>query len=496
MKRLILTILLSATIATIKAQSPVTVSLGGGISTTPASLKTEAFLGDGYQIQTQVFIPLLRKGWDGSVKGSGKFALGILAGGDYATAKTLTTDVDDLKSTYRLYNDALNVTSTQHGAAQSYSGFAGLQADITFGVITFSPSLSGGYFSLSQKGFTQSSEVTSNGTTENITLRALSPTQQSGFITKPQLKIGYALSQQFSIYAAGAINMGPVLTTEQSYLKPAGGFNEKSTYESVQLTTGKMVTKTSETRYQTANVNIGISWSFGSSKRLRGKVTKPGDNGMIMQEEQPAGKSISEKGVSSTKSRRNENSIAVVDNPEGQPAGKSIREKGVSSTKSRRNENTVVVPDNPEDQPAGKSISTKGVSSTKDKNKAAITDGNPIGGIIVKGGKNPGGNMLTVVTNDKGELVLNHLEAGNYVFTITAPAQPAGKSISEKGLSSTKGRRTSTAAFTAGSPIGGIVVKGGKNPGGNLLVITTNSNGTFSFTASEAGDYLFTVLQP
>lgn len=465
MKRLILTVLLSATISTTKAQSPVTVSLGGGISTTPASLKTEAFLGDGYQIQTQVFIPLLRKGWDGSVKGSGKFALGILAGGEYATAKTLTTDVDDLKSTYRLYNDALNVTSTQHGAAQSYSGFAGLQADITFGVITFSPSLSGGYFSLSQKGFTQSGEVTSNGTTEDITLRALSPTQQRGFITKPQLKISYALSQQLSIYASGGVNVGPILTTGQRYLKPAGGFNEKSTYESVQLTTGKMVTKTSETRYQTANVNIGISWSFGSSKRLRGKVTKPGDNGMIMQEGEPAGRSISEKGVSSTKSRRNENSVAVPDNPEGVPAGKSISTKGVTSTKDK----------------------------DKYKNKVAITEGNPIGGIIVKGGKNPGGSSLMAVTNDKGELVLNDLEAGNYMFTITAPAQPAGKSISEKGVSSTKSRRT---AFVAGSPIGGIVVKGGKNPGGSLLVITTNSNGTFSFTASEAGNYLFTVLQP
>jgi hypothetical protein len=413
--------------------------VGGGISSTPASLKTEALLGDGYQIQTQVFIPLLRKGWDGSVKGSGKFALGILAGGEYTTAKTLTTDVNDLKSTYRLYNDALNITNTQHGAAQSYSGFAGIQADIAFGAVTFSPSLSGGYISLSQKGFTQSSGIASNGSTENITLRASAPSQQSGFIARPQLKISYALSYRVSLYAAGAINMGPVLTTEQSYLKPAGGFNEKSTYESVQLTTGKMVTKTSETRYQTTNVNIGISWSFGSSKRLRGKVTKPGDNGMI-------NKQVVDGGTQ-----------------EGEPAGKSISSKGVTSTKD------------------------------KDKNRTAITEGNPIGGIIVKGGKNPGGSSLTVITNDKGELVLNDLEAGNYVFTITAPAQPAGRSISEKGVSSTKSRRT---AFVAGSPIGGIVVKGGKNPGGNMLVITTNNNGTFSFTASEAGNYLFTVLQP
>ncbi len=33
--------------------------------------------------------------------------------------------------------------------------------------------------------------------------------------------------------------------------------------------------------------------------------------------------------------------------------------------------------------------------------------GNPIGGIIVKGGKNPGGSMMTITTNGNGELNLN-----------------------------------------------------------------------------------------
>jgi hypothetical protein len=462
MKKNILTVLFLSAITTATAQSPVTVAVGGGISTTPSSLKANAFLGDGYHIQTQIFVPFLRKGWDGAVKGSGKFALGVIAGGEYATAKNLAPDENDLKSSYRLYNDALNITTHQQGAAQSYSGFAGLQADVTVGDITFSPSWSGGYFSLSQKGFTQNSMVASNGTTENVVLRNLPSSNSSGFITIPQLKISYALDPHFSVYAAGAINLGPTLTTTQSYLKPAGGFNEKSTYESVQLTTGKMVEKTSESRYQSANVNIGVSWCFGSSRRLKGKVTKPGDNGRKNTPEEPAGKSISSKGVTSTKSSRNEN--LAVENPGGEPAGKSISEKGLSSTKSGRNESNMVA-------------------------------GNPIGGIIVKGGKNPGGSLLTVITNDKGQLVLNNLEAGDYVFTITAPEQPAGKSISSKGVSSTKSGRNES-NMVAGSPIGGIVVKGGKNPGGNMLLINTDNKGTFSFTASEAGNYLFTVFRP
>ncbi|MDP2088023.1 MAG: hypothetical protein Q8J84_01325 [Flavobacteriaceae bacterium] len=44
--------------------------------------------------------------------------------------------------------------------------------------------------------------------------------------------------------------------------------------------------------------------------------------------------------------------------------------------------------------------------------------GNPIGGLNIKGGKNPGGNILNKVTNDKGEFEFLNLESGNYKFII------------------------------------------------------------------------------
>lgn len=46
-----------------------------------------------------------------------------------------------------------------------------------------------------------------------------------------------------------------------------------------------------------------------------------------------------------------------------------------------------------------------------------------------------------------------------------------------------------------GSPIGGLSIKGGKNPGGNLLTRQTNESGEFEFTDLEPGDYTFTVEQ-
>ena len=49
----------------------------------------------------------------------------------------------------------------------------------------------------------------------------------------------------------------------------------------------------------------------------------------------------------------------------------------------------------------------------------------------------------------------------------------------------------SIAAVAApGNPIGGIIVKGGKNPGGQMLVLaTTDSKGRFDIAFSEEGEY-------
>ena len=49
----------------------------------------------------------------------------------------------------------------------------------------------------------------------------------------------------------------------------------------------------------------------------------------------------------------------------------------------------------------------------------------------------------------------------------------------------------SIAAVAApGTPIGGIVVKGGRNPGGQMLVLaTTDSKGRFDIAFSEEGEY-------
>ncbi len=117
------------------------------------------------------------------------------------------------------------------------------------------------------------------------------------------------------------------------------------------------------------------------------------------------------------------------------------------------------------------------------------TLGQPIGGIIVKGGRNPGGQMFTVVTNDKGQAEINNLEAGNYTLTLTSGPLRVASSV-PSGLPS---GLPSGVAKAPGEPIGGIIVKGGRNPGGQMFTVTTDKNGQAEIVIREAGNYIIKV---
>lgn len=139
----------------------------------------------------------------------------------------------------------------------------------------------------------------------------------------------------------------------------------------------------------------------------------------------------------------------------------------------------------------------------------AARPGTPIGGIIVKGGKNSEGAQMVVTADSSGQFELTIKEAGNYRFIITAP-ESQKKGHSEKGIKRSENPLYTSSgqaadnplaksdAFVAspGNPIGGIIVKGGKNPGGSMIVITTNKDGELILNGLEAGTYRFVVTAP
>ncbi|WP_293743251.1 hypothetical protein [uncultured Pedobacter sp.] len=100
--------------------------------------------------------------------------------------------------------------------------------------------------------------------------------------------------------------------------------------------------------------------------------------------------------------------------------------------------------------------------------------GQPIGGIVVKAVNIPAGEATNLVTNQNGEIEFNNAIAGNYKFIIMVPSNNPRSRV-------------------AGSPIGGIIVKGGKNPGGNLITLITNENGEIELNNMPPGTYKFTA---
>ncbi len=105
----------------------------------------------------------------------------------------------------------------------------------------------------------------------------------------------------------------------------------------------------------------------------------------------------------------------------------------------------------------------------------SFTAGQPISGIVFKASKNPEGDITTLVTNQNGEIEFNNISAGNYKFIILVPSANLKSRV-------------------AGSPIGGVVVKVGKNPGGNLITLMTNENGEIELNNLSAGTYKFMAM--
>lgn len=447
MKKILFSLLLSAGV-TAFAQKPIVISAGSGISNTSSVVKNSGYLGNGYDIQADVFVPFYQKGWDGSVKGSG-LALGINVLADYTSVKNLSPNNAVIAGQYQVYGGSTAVASQLDSKTSgSFSGMIGVQGIISFGKFNLSPSLHAGYLHLKQQGYVQNGSAEINGQVYETALAKSETQNTSGFVFMPQAKVGYSITPRFALFVSPSVVIGPEVKHATRYLTPQGGFNDKRTYELKQLANGTWENSTITTgRYGLTRLNFGVSWSVGSKLKS------------------PATKMTSRLSMTPTTTR--------------QTQGKNFGEKvsqGMQPAAAQTN------------NPLYEDKGSKGENPLFESSGLA-RPGNPIGGIIVKGGKNPGGQMLTTTTNESGEFSFDVSEPGDYTFRISNPVK------SEKGINEAGIKRTAAAA-RPGNPIGGIIVKGGKNPGGQMLTTTTNENGEFSFVVTEQGSYAFKLTNP
>jgi hypothetical protein len=395
-------------------------------------------MGSGFNLEAEAFVPFYSEG---------VFLLGGVLNGNYTGIRNLSPDNATIASKYQVYGGSVSVNNEANGTTSgSFSGLLGVQAVLKAGNFSIAPSVNAGYLRFNQQGYTQTgSAVMNNGQNGEMVLVKTEKQSNEGLVLKPQLKVGYALTSNFTLFIASAYTAGPALQHTSEHLVPQGGFNDKNTYETSQLAKGTWESQITESRYRFANFNAGIMLGLGKRKATKGT------------------------GAASS----------------SYAAGRL----SMTPTSNRQTPNTSF----------GHKISA---------NTAAMDrPGSPIGGIVVKGGKNPGGNAISLITDQNGKVNFTATEAGNYTLRITSPETQGSDDDSwaqrhrkGKGRTYTAGRKnekpnTDTAA-RPGNPIGGIIVKGGKNPGGNMFNLISNDNGEVTLTVNEPGAYQLQFTAP
>ncbi len=577
----------------------ISVYISGGNVLASGKVKDKALIKNGWNIEAGGYFPLFGsriKSHSNST--NNRFSLGIEAGVNYSS-QNAGGGSSAYNKAFPYQGGTLSPTfgnGTPH--ANSFQIFAGLKAEWIFGKVNLSPSLLFSYFSLNRKGYTLSGTVVNPDEpteSQDITFMAAHDYTASGVVIKPGIELGYHLSPRISLFAKGALAYGPSIKNNISLWKPQSDDRENS-YNYGQFIKGTEISKTTASKWQSASVNIGLRFTIGkqSSRLSMTPATTRQTQGKTFGEKLAQGMAVN-KGKNplyeeSTASGQNPmyesnkiNGNNPIANNDGIPARQeargfnSTRNNGdtvdssnlqarsnaqdFNTTRSNRERGQFLNMDNGNNNSVENDTSKTSISTAQDFNTTRsnrdnrlnthinsdtnndrsssdarklrtpptesynpweIDDsangtvmnplyeekgtsgtnpmydptlrakpGNPIGGIVIKGGKNPGGQMITMITDNNGEVILNSLEKGNYLFKLSQPERPAKKGINDAGV-----KFNDESAQRPVDPISAIIVEGGKNPGGSFIILTINSSGQIGFEVLEAGNYKLILTNP
>lgn len=463
-------------------------SLSSGLSSATASNKSH-LIGNGFNIEGSAFVPFYRKGWDGSVKGS-KFMLGINVSGNYANLKNLSPDNSNIQNQYNVFAGSLAVASQSDSKISgSFSGLVGLQGRFSFWKFDVAPSLNMGYLSFKKEGYVQTGNTSVNGQNRQIDLVKVDAQSTSGLIFKPQIKVGYSVAPNISLFISPAMLMGHELTHNVQQRVPQGGFNDRQTYDVGQLEKGTLESKTSTSKYNLSELNFGLSVGLGKRKSKTN--------------EKPSGTTSSYAKTVSAGSI-----TPVANNVTDFNTTRNNRERGQLRKDTLFQEWDHVIADNINtinkvDTTIGGGANQRlSMNVTTPKQTQGKTFGESVA-VGIQTNTNP-------LYEDKGKQVNNPLyekktvsadgttpnqeqRGSQFGGRLGGPLPLSKQSESErKRVEVLKSNKTEAAA-KPGSLIKGIIVKGGKNPGGNMRLIS-NDNGEVLLNGLEVGSYSFTIV--
>ena len=523
-------------------------SFNGGTTLPGSNLENSDILGNGWNVNGNLYVPF----WYRKTAGLFHTSIGMNVGFSYFQLKNLSQE--GVTSGYNtLGQAALPLLERENDAATraGYLGEGGLQANLSFGKITFSPILNIGYLAV-QGSESKISQETTLGD-QNYTFDLFSQKKEAlkSVVLIPKLRISY-FPGRIGLFAEANYTSGGEIKNTTSTFKPNGNPVRENYYDLKQMLAGQNETTETIHKFSTIGLNAGITIPLG------GEPAKANIN---------TSRSNIKNQISANTNDSALDSIAKAQRVEVQD--------DFNTTRSNRQ---------------GAQISM-------------VSSGNSTGGIIVKGRKKSGGQLITIVTDEQGSFELKNLEKGVYEFSLTNPSKAeaqdfnttrsnrergqlvtnpqTGDTTTESNSSQAVGQaqdfnttrsnkdrgklvtnpqtggtttesnssqaigqaqdfnttrnnkergqlvtNPQTGDTTAesnssqsigqaqdfnttrnnkergqlvanpGTPIGGIIVKGGKNPGGQMKNFVVDDQGNIRFEVLEAGNYKFIIQTP
>lgn len=455
-------------------ESKLWLSLSSGLANSTTSNKSN-LIGNGVNFQADAFVPFYRK--------SSGFMLGVNVSGNYANLKNLSPDNSFIQNEYQIFGSNLAVASQSSAKTSgSFSGLLGLQGRFSFGKINVSPSLNTGYLSFKKEGYVQTGSASINGQNRQIDLVTVEPQNTSGLIFKPQVKVGYNISPNIAFFVSPAMLIGHELTHTVQQRVPQGGFNDRKTYEADQLAKGTWESKSTTSRFNFSELNFGLSVALGKKKPKT--TVKPG--GAVSSSYARNSSTNANNPDSTSVNQRLSMTPTSAKQTQGKTFGESmaggLQTNGTATTENETAERrrVEVLKSNKEGDPNKKSVVNEDANEPQGKS------------ISSKGVKRSDVNEMENAKALNNKSTPTHDTSKNSVGNVrrTTNSNENGKSMSQPVV------KRSDIIAAPGQPIGGIVVKGGKNPGGNSINSLTNANGEITFTITVPGEYKLQVLEP
>lgn len=220
-------------------------------------LKDSAFVGNGWQLNADAFLPVFKK-------------LGFTAALNYARQSSAGA-ARFASRNYRLSDGTLH-PSVQDGAPAMnvLTITAGPQWNWNMGRFSVMPSISAGYTHLSRPAFSVSDSIAAAagpGRYRNIDFLSMNAVSTGRLAIIPKLKLGVRLMNNFSVWTAFQYFLGPNITTTTYRLQPLGDPAVDGSYNYGQYVEGKAVSSEQQQALKALSLQAGISFAFTGRNR-------------------------------------------------------------------------------------------------------------------------------------------------------------------------------------------------------------------------------------